>query len=255
MGTRGLTAVVLGGVHRVAQYGQWDHYLSGQGETVMRFCKDNLVEPAGLERFREAVRRTRFIPPEELEANWSSLLDQYPHLSRDTGADILQLVLDGATDLRDSSNFANDSLFCEQAYCIDLDLRSVEIHQGFQTEPHLVGRYSSLLGRQGARDEYFPVRLLAEYRLDWLRDMDVSSTLVKLERMIYREDLLEEYTPEDVAEMEESGETDALAEYRELLELPDITNMNPIEVARTSLVVAKPDLGPLTRFQNQRVVR
>ena len=34
MGTRGLTMVVSKGKTRVAQYGQWDHYPSGQGRTA-----------------------------------------------------------------------------------------------------------------------------------------------------------------------------------------------------------------------------
>ena len=37
MGTRNLVCVVKGGEYKVAQYGQWDGYPTGQGETIVEF--------------------------------------------------------------------------------------------------------------------------------------------------------------------------------------------------------------------------
>jgi hypothetical protein len=44
MGTRNLVAVYLDGIHRIAQYGQWDGYPSGQGKTVLSFLRETLAE-------------------------------------------------------------------------------------------------------------------------------------------------------------------------------------------------------------------
>ncbi len=38
-GTRNLTCVVVGGEYKVAQYGQWDGYPSGQGLTALNFLR------------------------------------------------------------------------------------------------------------------------------------------------------------------------------------------------------------------------
>lgn len=44
MGTRNLTMVMVDGVYKVAQYGQWDGYPSGQGITVFIFSRNwNIV--------------------------------------------------------------------------------------------------------------------------------------------------------------------------------------------------------------------
>jgi len=37
MGTRHLICVVLDNEYRVAQYGQWDGYLTGQGKEIVNF--------------------------------------------------------------------------------------------------------------------------------------------------------------------------------------------------------------------------
>jgi len=60
----------------------------------------------------------------------------YPELSRDTGGDILKLIMfKNKTKLKNSLNFAADSLFCEWAYVIDLDKNTYEVYKGFNKEP------------------------------------------------------------------------------------------------------------------------
>ena len=44
MGTRNLTVVYVDGEYRVAQYGQWDGYPSGQGMTCLKFLTEEFVE-------------------------------------------------------------------------------------------------------------------------------------------------------------------------------------------------------------------
>lgn len=46
MGTRHLISVVLDGEYKIAQYGQWDGYPSGQGQAIVDFLLDNFDREA-----------------------------------------------------------------------------------------------------------------------------------------------------------------------------------------------------------------
>ncbi|MFA5186570.1 MAG: hypothetical protein WC551_08860 [Patescibacteria group bacterium] len=179
MGTRGLTIVRLDGVERVAQYGQWDHYPEGQGCDVLKFCRKHLLSKKNREIFKEAVYQTRFISPQEYDDLWekdtgekmpkSGLVDYFvakkfgtlhPEFSRNTGAGILALVLNGTTGLQNEIGFIKNSLFCEWAYCIDLDANVLEVYKGYQKSPHTKGRYAG-----AAQRAYYPCALVATFSL------------------------------------------------------------------------------------------
>ena len=145
MGTRNLTAVMIDGEYKIAQYGQWDGYPSGQGVTALNFLRT-----ANLDAFADKVRATRFISEDESRAAWAecganpdsdfvsmavaNIHDtKYPELSRDTGAKILNLVLTAppGIGLVNSIAFASNALYCEYAYVIDLDKGTFELYRGF----------------------------------------------------------------------------------------------------------------------------
>jgi hypothetical protein len=88
---------------------------------------------------------------------------EYPGLSRDTGAEILNLIQKGTVrELYDDTSFAGDSLFCEYAYVLDLDNKVLEIYKGFnKTVPK--GRFAKILNpdRSGG---YGPVTLLKKIK-------------------------------------------------------------------------------------------
>ena len=105
MGTRGLTVVKSKGKVKVAQYGQWDHYPSGQGKTIARFIQNEM----DLNKFKTRVDKLQFATPKQVDATWVdcgaapgadfisfSIADDhaviYPEFSRDTGAEILGLM-------------------------------------------------------------------------------------------------------------------------------------------------------------------
>ena len=153
MGTRHLTVVVVDGIHRVAQYGQWDGYPDGQGVTVTAFLHDVLTNNR-LGEFEDKVRATQWVTNEQLEAMWvqagapkgatSVSLDisdrfekLFPELHRDTGAVVLQRILDSDKPLllRDDMTFGLTGLFCEFAYVIDLDAKTLEFYKGFNKDP------------------------------------------------------------------------------------------------------------------------
>ena len=80
MGTRNLTMVIHKHKPVVAQYGQWDGYPKGQGYTVLEFLKKR-----NLEIFKKKLENVRFVNDEDQEA-------EYPYMSREHGADILDMI-------------------------------------------------------------------------------------------------------------------------------------------------------------------
>lgn len=133
MGTRGLTLVSdREGHFRIAQYGQWDHYPSGQGATVLEFARDK-EKLACLEL---SLPKCYWLNQEELEAitrnyanedGWMSIEEgerfsaDWPTLTRDTGAGILEIVANASdrVPLWDDSLFASDTVWCEGIYHIN----------------------------------------------------------------------------------------------------------------------------------------
>jgi hypothetical protein len=142
MGTRGLTVVKSKGKVKVAQYGQWDHYPSGQGKTIARFIQNEM----DLNKFKTRVDKLQFATPKQVDATWVdcgaapgadfisfSIADDhaviYPEFSRDTGAEILGLIQDAGIEcVENSLNFLKDGLFCEYAYMLDLDKKVVTVY-------------------------------------------------------------------------------------------------------------------------------
>lgn len=182
MGTRHLIAVQLDGDLKIAQYGQWDGYPAGQGATVLDFLR-NKMSPR---LFRKALRASRFLTPTELAVlDGTDWTNTHPQLSRDVGATILEKVQDSnGLTLKDSRDFAADSLFCEWAYVIDLDKRRLEVYKGFNTSVEKPkGRFGKLpaptKGEYEGASQYYPVELIKTYPLNklptekrFLRDLE-----------------------------------------------------------------------------------
>ena len=147
MGTRNLTIVTLKGQTKVAQYCQWDGYFTGQGYTIAEFLKK-----VDLTKFKKKVKGLQWATSQEIKDSWTSVgadpnsdsvsfeiadkhTVEYPEYSRDTGANILDLIYKGkVTKLDNQIDFLNDSLFCEFAYELDLDKKVVRIYVGFQKD-------------------------------------------------------------------------------------------------------------------------
>jgi hypothetical protein len=169
MGTSHLIAVQLDGQYRIAQYGQWDGYPSGQGETVLDFLGNTFHRPT----FEAKLRAASWITAEESEAinelgeDWKLI---WPQLSRDLGAEILQMVQDHdpGIKLKNSISFAADSLFCEWGYVIDLDKNVLEVYKGFNQEPLDPSErfYGATTEDPFTNTEkYYPIRRVASYSL------------------------------------------------------------------------------------------
>lgn len=158
MGTRNLTLVKdRQGKTKVAQYGQWDGYPEGQGSTILNFIRSKENRNA----LEEVLKNIRFITSEApkkvndyIEAydkrcpTWSNEPDNrtkedkywYDHLiSRDvcgkvlenlvaTNVELLPTEFEKVIYLQDSSDFANDGLFCEFAYCVNYQTEKLEVY-------------------------------------------------------------------------------------------------------------------------------
>lgn len=176
MGTRHLTAVVLDGDYKVAQYGQWDGYLEGQGETIRLFFES--LTPKTMNKFREAIAKCSFMSDEEYDRIFKSFgrtsdfgmtmeeaekykASEYGYLSRDTGAAILSVIYErNGVPLVNTIDFAADSLFCEWAYVINLDNDTLEIYEGFNESPVPASERFACYNDK-AREGYYPVKLYA----------------------------------------------------------------------------------------------
>lgn len=175
MGTRNLTIVVSGGTHKIAQYGQWDGYPDGQGVTALEFCRLHLATQEGRASFAKILGRVCWTTEEELGRAGDDWKRQFPYVTRDQGAEILNLVAQSKPNkqvvLRDSYSFAGDSLSNEWTYVIDLDVGTFEAFEGFNTKfPPVAGErfadvppYTSHGGTV-----YYPVRLVKKWDLHGL---------------------------------------------------------------------------------------
>ncbi|NUS02059.1 MAG: hypothetical protein HOV97_05790 [Nonomuraea sp.] len=193
MGTRHLIAVVIDGDFKIAQYGQWDGYPTGQGASIANF----LAEPGNVDRLRKTAPKLRWATAEDFERvsaeldlpadGWMNMEQAeryskaYPALTRDTGADILRLVADETVSfVKDSRSFAQDSLFCEWGYVIDLDNDVVEVYRGFQQDPHNEGRWGGMEPDNG----YYPIKLVRTFPIAEFTEAAMSD----LETEIYGAD-------------------------------------------------------------------
>lgn len=137
MGTRNLTKVIdKDGTLRVAQYGQWDGYPSAQGVNILEF----ISQYGMLDKIEKSLVKCRFVEQQvidnawfayEAQSKWDELRKDFngfgiafPSLSRDTGSDILKVIVYSEdVALYNDSEFENDGLFCEGVYTLNYQTR------------------------------------------------------------------------------------------------------------------------------------
>jgi len=182
MGTRNITAVMVNGEYKVAQYGQWDGYPSGQGKTILDFLRSLTKEKK--KRFVKKVKAVKELTEEENQKQWVECgadpdndmvgfdvskihTEKYPESSRDTGGKILSIIMKRKAGilLNNKIDFVTDSLFCEWAYVVDLDDNTFEVFKGFNQMPlHRDERFATFSDQ--CREDYYPVKLVKKYDLD-----------------------------------------------------------------------------------------
>ena len=187
MGTQNLTMVQKNGEYKIAQYGQWDGYPTGNGVTILNF----ISYKSYLERLEGSLVNVDWITPEEHQEQWARAgageterwvsmevsekhSDMFPENSRDTAAGILRIVSNFVPSadrpkllLQDNRDFAG-SFFCAWAYVIDFDKRTFEVYEGSNTEPLNPEERFYNTARNMDTPEYFQIRLKKSYSLDKL---------------------------------------------------------------------------------------
>jgi len=184
MGTRNLTCVVYQSEIKIAKYCQWDGYPSGQGSEILKFLKEKFNKPL----FVSELQKVKEITEEELNSKWqecgaapnspfisievsNKFNTKYPHLARDMGAGILEAIQVGKVpSVQNSVTFANDSLFCEWAYLIDLDNETLEVYKGFNQTP--LSTTDRFYQESNNSSEYYPVKLTKIYKLNELPSLE-----------------------------------------------------------------------------------
>ena len=160
MGTRHLIEIKHKNEIKVAQYGQWDGYLEGQGRDILDFFK-----MCNLEKLKEKVEKCHFVTREEIRQYYVDAGDKpdnksgfvstevvakfnktHPTLSRDVGAKILTMIYESenGVELFDSRDFANDTSWCEYLYEIDLDSDKLICYTWGKTNKFFEGSLFSL---------------------------------------------------------------------------------------------------------------
>jgi hypothetical protein len=185
MGTRNLTMVIHKEETKIAQYGQWDGYPEGNGVEILTFLRNkerikkltNKLKDIRFITARGNKEIKKFLKSIGCENGWMNddqadkYHKRYPYMSRDIGAGILEMVAnskDKEIVLRDSTDFAGDSLFCEWAYVVDLDKRKLEVYTGFNKE--LLAddeRFTNIPTNKDAA-EYRGIKCIMKYDLDKL---------------------------------------------------------------------------------------
>ena len=180
MGTRNLTMVQFNNEIKVAQYGQWDGYPSGQGATILMFCSNG----ANLEKLKLKLEKVRFFKEEkeieqfnkklaEKDAHAHWLYDNYNH--RDICGKILEKIVESEEEeiiLENDYNFGYDGLFCEWAYCVNLDTNKLEVYCGCSKRP--LGKKQRFYKENQKPDEYgyHAIRMIKQFDLNNLPSLE-----------------------------------------------------------------------------------
>lgn len=192
MGTRGAVGFRLDGVDKIA-YNHFDSYPRSLGREVIAFVLRYQHE---LPKLAKQVRALRLVssdgkPRASTRRRCAAYFDIAEAILGPTWYDVLRPAqgrLDDYLALRympDAGEFIQDSLFCEWAYIVNLDDNVLEVYQGFQTEPHTLGRYGQAMPTPPSdwAPQYlgYPCALIAQFDISTLTpDPDAVVNMIAL---------------------------------------------------------------------------
>ena len=150
MGTRGAYGFKIEGQDKLT-YNHFDSPPDWLGRNILEFIRSTSIEEMqtiaqGLILVDEHSKPT----PEQIEEckQWTNL-----KVSSQSTSDFYCLLREaqgnpdawknGLRYMIDSHEFMADSLFCEWAYCINLDDETLDVYKGYNTDPNAPGRYTN----------------------------------------------------------------------------------------------------------------
>ncbi len=194
MGTRGLYGLRKNGIDKCT-YNHYDSYPDWLGREVLKFCATNNFNRLStffnnIEMVREDDVPTtlhiaickqngyaNFNVSSQSETDWYCLLRNLQGNFKEYTECINRYY---TVFMIDDIDFIKDSLFCEYAYIINLDNKSLEFYVGFQKTPQTDNRYGVYPDDRG----YYPCKLALVIPLadigfnnidEWVAKMDSVS--------------------------------------------------------------------------------
>ena len=160
MGTRGVTMVIQEEKVKVAQYGQWDHYPSGQGLVALDILRNTIMKSKeSFEDFKEKVSKVENMTQHSFDTKLEEIgidiaktymtseeaekfKDKYPYLHRDCGAEVLKYIADGlAKELQNDLDYAKKGFDCEWCYAVNLEKETFEVYEDNYKPKNLKGSF------------------------------------------------------------------------------------------------------------------
>jgi hypothetical protein len=197
MGTRGAIGFRSNERDYIA-YNHFDSYPSGLGVEFLNQARNLAkLKPATIRRkisgLQVITKNGRKPTPAEQKklAPWSDFTvnggqkDDWYCLLRKAQGSLPETLKAGF--MGDNASFLANSLFCEWAYIINFDNRTIEIYKGFNKKPNGKGRYAKLVDDYQATKEggpeFYGVVLVNSYSLDDLpSDEDFLKAMKKFDR-------------------------------------------------------------------------
>lgn len=180
MGTRHLIIAKIDGERKIAQYGQWDGYLDAKGVTLLE-----KLHKFDHEKLKESLRKVRFVESQEereriiyeksgvdltgrdlIPMDEAEKISKFaPEFSRDTSANILDLILEGKAEiLEDASGFEEEAVFCEFYYIIDFDEGKYKAFTNIAKDIETIEKEEKKHGKENVNEKDDELKL--EYDLD-----------------------------------------------------------------------------------------
>lgn len=175
MGTRGAVGFRIDGADKLT-YNHFDSYPDALGrdfvKQVRELVKDaKLAEkvrafsniPEDTEPTAEDIERCK--PYTNLNVSKQSTKDWYC-LTRGAQGNLAAMLEVGKWEL--ANEFIGESLFCEWAYILNLDDKTVEFYRGFNKDPKAPGRYAHIIEKdhRAGREPYCGCKLLLTFPMD-----------------------------------------------------------------------------------------
>ena len=187
MGTRGAYGFRVDGQDKVT-YNRFDSYPGGLGEEMIGFIRQTPdSELLAIAKRLKMVDGNTAPTEKQIEQYRDKTLDL--SVSGQTENEWYCLLRDAqgkpnmwkgtVNHMIEGASFLGDSLFCEWAYIINVDIGVLEVYKGFNKNPDAPGRYAAL---STGGNEYSGVALIDEVPFSYIRKTGTAKLIARWEK-------------------------------------------------------------------------